>query len=242
LEDVTGQKLAQAQLVEQQRALATFHERDRVARELHDTLGQVLGYIRVQASVAQTYLGRGEPLEAKLRMARLATTAEEAQNDVREYILGARTGVPGEVPFVPALRDCLRQFGENHGIATELNVSPELADGVFEPMAVAQLRRIIQEALTNVRKHARARRVDVRIAVAGGRAETTVQDDGAGFDPALVQPADGRRFGLEVMRERAEEVGGSVQIHSAPGRGTRVAITMPLRDGISRSGMVRSSE
>ncbi len=228
LDDVTVQKQAQVQLLEQQRALATLRERDRVARELHDTLGQVLGYIKMQAAVAQTFLERADLSEAKTRVARLAAAAQDAQCDVREYILGTRAGGSGAVPLVPALSDYLRQFGQNCGIATDLTVLPELADRVFDPMSGAQLLRIIQEALTNVRKHARARRVDVRIGAHDGRAEATVQDDGCGFDPAAVQPAGGHRFGLQVMQERAEEVGGAVQVHSAPGEGTRVVITMPL--------------
>jgi signal transduction histidine kinase len=228
LDDVTVQKQAQAQLMEQQRALATLHERDRVARELHDTLGQVLGYIKMQAAVAQTYLERGEPEEAKRRVVRLAAAAQDAQSDVREYILGTRAGLSGTAPVLPALSNYLRQFGENYGIATELIMSADVADRVFEPMAGAQLLRIIQEALTNVRKHAGARHVDVRIAVCNGHTEAVVQDDGAGFDPAAVQPAGSQRFGLQVMHERAEEVGGAVQIHSAPGEGTRVTITIPL--------------
>lgn len=229
LEDVTGQMQAQAQLLEQQRALATLHERERVARELHDTLGQVLGYLKMQAAVAQRLLERDEQLEAKRRMARLEAAAQDAQSDIREYILGTRTGVSSSTPLAPALSDYLRRFSENYGIATELNVSPELANRVFEPMAGAQLLRIIQEALTNVRKHARAHRVDVQIAVRDSSAEATVQDDGQGFDPALVQPAGAQRFGLQVMQERAEEVGGAVAVHSAPSEGTRVVITIPLR-------------
>ncbi len=228
LDDETAQRQAHAQLLEQQRALATLRERDRVARELHDTLGQVLGYIKMQAAVAQTYLERGEPEEAKRRVAHMAAAAQDAQSDVREYILGAQTGVSGAAPLVPALRDYLRQFGENYGIATELKVSPAMADRVLEPMAETQLLRIIQEALTNVRKHARAHHVEVRIGTRDGCAEATVEDDGAGFDPAVLQSAGGHRFGLQVMRERAKEVGGTVQIHSAPGGGTRVVITTPL--------------
>lgn len=108
-----------------------------------------------------------------------------------------------------------------------MNVSPELADRVFDPMARAQLLRTIQEALTNARKHERAHRVDVRIAVRDGRAEATVQDDSGGFDPALLQAAGDQKFGLHVMQERAEEVGGSVQVHSAPGECARVVISLP---------------
>jgi len=233
LDDGTGQKQARAQLLEQERALATLRERDRVARELHDTLGQVLGYIKMQAAVAQTFLDRAELLEAKRRVVRLAAAAQDAQSDVREYILGARTEISGSAPLAPTLAGYLRSFSENSGIASNLNVSPELADRVFEPLTGMQLLRIIQEALTNVRKHARARSVEVRIAVRDSRAEATVQDDGAGFDPALLQTAGSQNFGLRVMRERAEEVGGAVEVHSAPGEGTRVVILVPLGKGLS---------
>lgn len=233
LDDVTGQKQAQAQLLEQQRALATLRERERVARELHDTLGQVLGYIQMQAAVAQQYLEQDKSQEAQRRVARLAAAAQDAQKDVREYILGSRSGVSSADPLIPALGDYLRQFGENNGIATDLNVSAELADRVFEPMVGAQLLRIIQEALTNVRKHARARSVHVRIRLRDGRAEVTVQDDGSGFDTAAVRPAGGHKFGLQVMQERAQEVGGTVQVQSAAGEGTRVVITMPLRKALA---------
>ena len=212
LDDVTPQTQAQAQLLQQQRALATLHERDRVARELHDTLGQVLGFIKMQAAVAQTYLERGEPDEAKRRVERMAAAAQDAQSDVREYILGTRAVASGPAPLVPLLRDYLRQFGENCGIAAGLNVSPELDDRVFEPMAGTQLLRIIQEALTNVRKHARAHSVEVRIAVRDGCAEATVQDDGAGFDPAAVQICRGpeiRPTSHEGTRGRGGRSGSS---------------------------------
>jgi signal transduction histidine kinase len=189
----------------------------------------------MQAAVAQTYLERGESEEAKRRVERMAAAAQDAQCDVREYILGTQAGVAGSTPLVHALKDYLRQFGENYGVATELTVSPGMAGRVFEPMAATQLLRIIQEALTNARKHARAERVEVRIDARDGRAEATVQDDGAGFDPALVHPAGGHRYGIQVMRERAEEMGGTIQVHSAPGEGTRVVITVPLANTTSES-------
>ena len=135
----------------------------------------------------------------------------------------------GEAGFLPALAQYLRRFGENYGIATELSAPPELSDGAFEPMVAAQLLRIIQEALTNVRKHTRARCVHVSLRCSDGRAEAIVQDDGAGFDPEVLETAEGQKFGLRFMRERAAEVGGSVEVRSAPGEGTQVIICVPLR-------------
>jgi signal transduction histidine kinase len=229
LYDVTGQKQAQAKVVEQQRALATLQERDRVAKELHDTLGQVLGYIKMQAEVALTFLERDAPSEAKRRMARLAAAAQDAQGDVREYILAARTGIAANDNFLVTLEKYLQCFSNIHGIAAKLDVSSELAKAAFEPMVEAQLLRIIQEALSNVRKHARATGVDIRISASDGHAETIIQDDGIGFDPTLVESDLGQKYGLRLMRERAREVGGAVQIHATPGAGTRVVVSVPLR-------------
>jgi signal transduction histidine kinase len=229
LHDVTEKMQAQALAAEEQRALATLRERDRVARELHDNLGQVLGFVKMQAQAARGMLARSQTSEADACLEKLATVAQDAHGDVCEYILGARAGMSTSSGFFPALEDYLQRLRENYGLATKLNVSPELADGAFPPMVEAQLLRIIQEALTNVRKHARATGVDIRISVRDGLAAAIVQDDGAGFDPALLETASGQKFGLRFMRERAEEVGGTVQVHSAPGAGTRVVISVPLR-------------
>lgn len=231
LHDITEQTQAQAQILEQQRALATLRERERVARELHDNLGQVLGFVKMEAQVARHLLARDRPSEADAYLARVVATAQDAHVDVREYIVGARAALPGEGGFIASLDGFLHRFRETSGIATSLDAPLELRGCPFEPMVAAQLLPIIQEALTNVRKHAAAHAVHVRLAVVGGHAETIVQDDGVGFDPAAMDTPDGQRFGLRFMRERAEEVGGSVDLRSAVGHGTEVVIAVPLRQG-----------
>jgi signal transduction histidine kinase len=228
LHDVTDRREAQARMVEHERALATLQERARVARELHDSLGQVLGYAKMQAQAARERLARGEWREADEHLAQLAAVAQDAHADVREYILGARAGASAETAFLPALEDYLRRFQATCGIATTLEASPELVGPALEPMVGTQLLRIIQETLTNVRKHARARAVRIGLSVCDGKAEAVVQDDGDGFDAARLGAAEASTFGLRFMRERAEEVGGTVEVRSVPGEGTRVLITVPL--------------
>ncbi len=230
LHDITEIKRAQEHILQQQRALATLQERERVARELHDSLGQVLGYVKMQAQGARGLLARDQSAEADRYLAQLVAVTQDAHADVREYILGAQGERADEAGFLSALAQYLQRFGNHYNIATELLVPPELSDGAFEPMVEAQLLRIIQEALTNVRKHARAHRVRICFSVYDSRAEVIVQDDGVGFDPVPLETADGQQFGLRFMRERAEEVGGSVQIHSIPGEGTQVIICVPLRE------------
>jgi len=229
LHDVTEQKQAQARLVEHERALATFEERDRVARELHDSLGQVLGYAKMQAQAARGLLARQEWTQADEHLAQLVAVAQDAHADVREYILGARAGGAAETEFLPSLEDYLRRFRATYGIAATLEASAALAGRALEPMVGAQLLRIIQETLTNVRKHARARAVRISLTLSDGQARAVVQDDGQGFLPAQFEATEANTFGLRFMRERAHGVGGTVEVRSVPHEGTRVVITVPLQ-------------
>ncbi len=229
LYDMTEQRQTQARIIEQQCAMATLRERDRVARELHDSLAQTLGFVKVQTVAARGLLGRGHGPEADECLARLAAVAQDAHCDVREYINGARAGKSAERGFLPALEEYLRRFRESCGLAVKLDVSSELSKVAFQPMVRAHLLRIIQEGLTNVRKHARANGVDIRMAVRNGYVEAVIEDDGSGFDPSLRQASPDQKFGLHFMRERVEEVGGTIQVHSAPGAGSRVVISVPLQ-------------
>ncbi|MCU0767804.1 MAG: histidine kinase [Gammaproteobacteria bacterium] len=229
LYDVTEQREAEQRAVDHQRALATLRERDRVARELHDSLGQVLGYAKMQAQAARERLARGEGRQADDHLAQLVAVAQDAHADVRDYILGARAAGSAEADFLPSLEDYLRRFRANYGIDAALEASPELAGRVLEPMVGAQLLRMLQEALTNVRKHARASRVRIGLSLSDGRATAVVEDDGEGFDAGRTAAAEASTFGLGFMRERAHEVGGTVEVHSAAGQGTRVVINVPLQ-------------
>ncbi len=236
LRDTTEQKQFQAQILEQQRALATLQEREHLARELHDGIGQVLGFVKMQAQAARDRLAQEQIAEVDGQLAQLITVAQDAHADVREYILGAKalvTGqagfLAGQVGFLPRLRQYLKRFNEVYEMRAELIEPPGWRDDLLEPTVEAQLLRIIQEALTNVRKHARATCVQVILQMDGARAQVTVQDDGIGFDPALVPDGVGQNYGLGFMRERAAEVGGSVAIHSTPGQVTRVVVDIPRR-------------
>jgi len=228
--DITIAKQAAAQLLQQQRVLAGLQERERLARELHDNLVQVLAYANMQAQAAREMLAKGETKTVDAYLVRLADATKEAHADAREYIVGVKTGVSPERGFLAALRQYLQRFGQTSGLDTELIIpEPEvLAEAGLEPVVEVQLLRIVQEALTNIRKHASASAVRVRFAVDGDHAQVEVEDNGLGFDPALLPPGDAQTFGLDIMRERAEEVKGSIKVLSAPGQGTRIAMRVPL--------------
>ncbi|MGC1375043.1 MAG: PAS domain S-box protein, partial [Anaerolineales bacterium] len=216
----------QAQVVEQQRALATLEERERVARELHDGIGQILGYVNVQAQAAQTLLGKNQPNAAQKNLEEIVQVAQDAHANLRHTILGLRDSAPPQRDFIQALQACLDSFHQAWGIETVF--SPPQAKLPVLPAAVEdQLLHIVQEALVNIRKHAAARRVEVLISLQPGEMTLIVSDDGRGFDPQLAPGAEQEHFGLGIMRERAGQLGGRVEIRSGAGNGTKVLVYVP---------------
>jgi signal transduction histidine kinase len=220
--------LENARLHEQVLDVAVLEERERISRELHDGLAQVLGYINTQTLAIRKLLSSGRMEEAEREVRAIGDTARELYTDVREAILGLRAslGRPGEL--IPSLRTYLGHYEEMTGVQVQL-VASEAAERLRLPASVeVQLMRIVQEALSNVRKHARATTVQVGLAVDADGLVLTVADDGAGFDPDRPGRKGWPRFGLQTMRERAEAVGGRFEIVSTPGRGTTACVRIPV--------------
>ena len=229
LHDVTEQRRAQAQILEQQRALATLQERERLARELHDSTGQVLGYVSLQAQAVAKWVREGDTASAEAQLARMTRVAQDAHADLRDSILSLHIGTPERWSFLAALEQYLAAYRENYRIRAELIVPPGLSEDDLAAGVGVQLLRVIQEALTNARKHSLARGVCVTLACEGAQATIVVADDGVGFDPEAL-PADGQsHFGLAFMAERMAQIGGDMAIESEPGAGTRVVLRAPLR-------------
>ncbi|MBV9279954.1 MAG: GAF domain-containing sensor histidine kinase [Chloroflexi bacterium] len=213
---------------------AMVEERERLAREMHDSLAQVLGYISVKAQVARELVRGGQVDQAAQQLGQLVEVAQVACGDVREEILALRTE-PCQGHDVPAtLRSYLQQWQRRTSVRTELEVSPARPALPLAPDAKLQLLRIVQAALSNVRKHAAARQVRVGMNAGRDWIEVTIEDDGVGFDPTAPQTDAIPRFGLTMMRERAEIVGGELIVSSAPNRGTRVTVRLPLQDSAVR--------
>jgi signal transduction histidine kinase len=211
--------------------LAIAEERERIAREMHDSLAQVLGYVLTKASAARELLGQvGRVRDAEQLLRQLEQAAREAYADVREGILGLRTALDPSHPLLRTLERYVERWQEQSGIAVNLVVEPA-GDAVcgLSPIAELQLLRIVQEALTNVRKHAQARHVTVQIGKTSESVTVAISDDGIGFDSEAHSPTGYPRFGLATMRERAEAVGGTLAIRSQPGRGTTVDVALPLQ-------------
>jgi PAS domain S-box-containing protein len=228
LRDVTEQKRAQAQILEQQRSLAMLHEREQLARELHDNLGQVFAFVNVQGQTIRRLLGRGDLSTADEYVSRLLEVAREADLDIRESIMGLRATI-SEHGLLSTLTQYLAKYEKDYGVQTQLDGFETITDGAFEPLVEVQLLRILQEALTNVRKHANARSVRIAFISEDGWARVTVHDDGRGFDPDASSAGMEEHIGLRVMRERAEEVGGSLNLKSASGQGTELTVRVPVK-------------
>lgn len=217
-----------ARLHRQVRALAVTEERERIAREMHDSLAQVLGYVNTKAQAAEVLIASGQNDKAITQLTQMADAARAAYADVREGILGLRVSTGGQRSFIETLTGYLEQWQGQSGVTVALTTTPANAVIRLTPNAEVQLLRIIQEALTNVRKHAGATTADVKLHVSDGWVEARIMDNGAGFAPDDLAPRAAPRFGLSTMHERAESIGGSLEITSNPGDGTQIIASVPL--------------
>lgn len=219
------------ELAEMNEAMAVVKERQRIARELHDSLAQSLGYLHLRLADGERQIAAGRTAEVKSELAELKKVAREAYGEARQAIFGLRSMVSRSLGLIPTLTEYLHDWSRQTGITVDLEVGAE--EGIkLPPVVEVQLIGIIQEAMANIRKHAGARRVLVGIERDPEVARVSIDDDGAGFDPLAVE--DRRSFGIETMRERAEAVGGKLALRSRPGQGTRVEVELPLTDSTSR--------
>jgi len=222
-----AQQAAAAELRQQQRRLAVLQERERLARELHDSLGQVLGYVNTQTQAARLFLAKGKTEAADELLLRLVKASKNAHGELRAFILQLQGGESSEHALSTRLQLYLQQFQEAYNLPAELTVEPQFAALSLPPTTSDQLYRIIQEALHNVAKHAAAQRVVVRCTVVDNAPQITIQDDGCGFTLSQVAPAQQEGLGLGGIQARARELHGTVQVLTQVGQGTTILVQLP---------------
>ncbi|MGE5675338.1 MAG: HAMP domain-containing protein, partial [Mycobacterium leprae] len=218
--------LANERLQEESRRLVVYAERERIARDLHDSVSQSLSYLYSQLEYLKAFLSTltTEQLQAELES--LAKVTSVAFDEARDSIYSLRATGTGRDPLPSAIAGCVRDFTARSGLKVDLETDA-MADVKLSAEAEVQLVRVVQEALANVTKHSRATRVQVTAAVQPGELHVAIQDDGVGFNSR--EPRSGRRsFGLEMMRERIESVGGRLEIQSRPGTGTIIHLMIPV--------------
>jgi signal transduction histidine kinase len=213
----------------QQLVRAQEEERRAISRELHDEVGQMLTAQRMELRNLQQ-LCEGCDSEALVRLEETAQTSEQALRTVRDIAMGLRPSMLDDLGLAPAIEWQARDFSRRYGIPVSVQL-----DGELDELPDAHrtcVYRVIQEALTNCARHAQAR--EVRIAVHGrtDRLTITVQDDGVGFNPSASRS---RGLGLIGIEERVKELGGTATVFSQLGKGTTIAVDIPLLVGTTNA-------
>jgi signal transduction histidine kinase len=194
-------------------------ERHRLARNLHDELGALLTSAKLDAARIRSRLAGTAP-EALERLAHLVETLNASIALGRSIIEDLRPSTLANLGLVATLQILVREFAERSAVEVECELVPVRLDAAAE----LTVYRLVQEAITNISKYARAHHVWLTMATRDGRVEVTVRDDGAGFDPAV---APRSAYGLVGMRFRAEAAGGTLAVTSAPGQGTLLTLRLP---------------
>jgi signal transduction histidine kinase len=204
--------------------LAVSRERNRLARDLHDTLAHTLSALTVQLEALRTLLANDPAATqgaAREAVEDLVGQARRGLDESRKAIQALRTDRVDTVGLVGALRDMLQSFQARTGVQARLSVAGQSPD--LTTTEAQTLFRIAEEALTNVERHAAAQQVEVRLACGSDRLDLVIRDDGVGFDPAVI---DASRYGLTGMQERAGIIGATLEVDSHPGGGTELWCTL----------------
>jgi two-component system nitrate/nitrite sensor histidine kinase NarX len=217
----TGLFPASGPLSPEVEARVILGERARVAREIHDGLAQTLAFLKIEIDRAERLIEKGDSTQAASVLSSSSRTLSDAFLDARQAIEDLRRLPLGD------LTASLRQVGEDFEALSGLRVDFHLLNlPIISANVQAQIIRIVQEALTNVRKHANASLVKISACEKDGMLHLEVQDNGPGF--ASTNPIAKARFGLRGMRERAEIIGAEFQVESQPGAGVTIRLNLPI--------------
>ncbi len=226
LADQLAVAIDNARLYEETRQIAVMEERNRMAREIHDTLAQGFSGIILQLEAAEQALGDDiSAAERHLNQAR--SLARKSLAEARRSVWNLRPQALEQMPLAEALKQEVDKFSQSSGVTARFNVFGDRRD--LPPEIQSALLRICQESLTNVGKHAKATEVEVGLAFNESAVELTVSDNGAGFKPRVSKGDGDKRgaFGLIGMRERARGLGGMFEVQSKRGKGTLVRVMIP---------------
>ena len=209
------------ELMQTRQELAALEERNHLARELHNSAKQAGLAAIMQIGAARARL-ESDPISAAAHLAEADELVHQVQQELTGLIWELRpVGLSGQ-DLPAALKTAIERWSRQTNIPANLSV--DLASAL--PAAVEEaLFRILQESLANVARHSQAGQVEIALSLKNDQASLVVHDDGVGFDPAQIQPTE---LGLRSMRERADALGGSLSVESAPGQGTYITVLLPL--------------
>ena len=210
------------------RLQAMMDERERIARELHDGVAQFLGYVNTKIIAISTLLGKRDSKAAQKHIDQIMQAVHDQSVDVRASIIGLKLAERSGENFAGSLKDYIRQCNLLLDLTIELIIDPNAEKIHIDPEIELHLIRIVQEAISNIRKHAHAKVAQVKVTIAGDRLVLTIRDDGVGFNPWQLNIDHQPHFGLQTMRERAELAGAEFSLVSEPGIGTTVTLQAQL--------------
>jgi two-component system nitrate/nitrite sensor histidine kinase NarX len=238
-----GLAIEAARIQDELQELAVQRERERIARDMHDGLAQVLAYVNTKSQAVSQLLADGRIEEARTQLAELSAAARAVFIDVREAILNLSGTGASDRGVTRALEEYVTLFAESSDLAVRFRATPEAASAPLSAATQAEVFSIAREALTNVRKHARAHDVSIDMRRASGEVVLRIKDDGVGFEADLMSRGRERwpHFGIAGMRERAESVGGRVSWRSQPGVGTEVELHVPVGGTTRHHALERST-
>lgn len=220
---------AEAEASQQRLALlAEMRERNRMAQELHDTVAQALGYLNLKIGMTHTSLASGHVDTALANLLELKQVISETYTDVREEIFNLRAKVLSGLSFMEVLQRYIDKYRRFYNLDIQLIQEADPALFEFQPEVTTQLVRTIQEALINIRKHAKVNQATIRLGQEGSDLYISIEDQGQGFNLSQSKEKSSS-FGLQIMSERVASVGGSMEIETAPGQGTRIILRFSKR-------------
>lgn len=196
-------------------------DRQWLAAELHDGLVQDITGAQMQLE-ALVYSGKIGSDEARVGVLKAVALLRKAVDEARRVILGLRPPALDEIGLIGAIKLLLN---EDDGSGLKIRFRADIAFRRLDPRLETGIYRIVQEAVNNIRRHSKADRAEVRLAQIGNRIELVIRDSGVGFDPAGIRD---KCFGVRGILERARLLGGSARVDSLPGKGTRIAVSLPL--------------
>ena len=208
--------------------LTISRERNRMARELHDTLAHTLSGVAVQLE-AVSALWESDNQSARLMLEQSLAATRSGLTETRRALQSLRASPLEDMGAILAIRNMARAVAKRSGLTLDLQLCDQLEN--LPPEVEQCLYRVAQEAMANIDQHANARRATVHLTQSNGAIELSISDDGRGFDCEGID-AD-RQFGLRGMRERAEAVGGTFTAKSQPGRGTEIRLTVPVESPLT---------
>jgi len=231
-----GSAVEKFRLLEEESELRVMQERTRISHELHDSLAQTIASLRIQIRVIDETFHSDDEKAIWHQMERIEYTIDQANTQLRELIAHFRVPID-EQGLIPSIEETIRRIQEEAGIP--IYFQNEWPEQEFSPDVELNVLRIVQECLANIRKHSQAEVVRVLLIYRDGNNILIIEDDGIGFDESTIVPAGGRQLGLNILRDRASEIGAQIDIESEPGDGTRINLQFkaePARELLESAG------